>query len=130
MSKILKFLLNDNHSAAIAIVAIALCIAAFYGCESTIPSFENPAKKLTRTELEAEYSYVTAQFAAKFEALDRQDMLKQLIIDQAAVITTPGAFNPAGLIPIALAAVGIGFGLDGRRKALLAAKPPTATPEA
>lgn len=127
MSKILKFICNDNHSAAIGLLIAGIITAVFYGCDSKIGSFADPAKKLTRPELEAEYQYVTAQFAAKFTALDRQDLLRQMVLDQASVITSGGGFNPTGLIPLALAALGIGFGLDGRRKALLATPPPATT---
>lgn len=123
MSKIWKFIVNDNHSATIAIGIAAILFAVFYGCTSKIQSFSEPTKRLSRPELEAEYAYITAQFQAKFAALDRQDLLKQLIIDQATVVTSGGTFNPAGLISIGIAAVAVGYGLDGRRKALLATPP-------
>lgn len=127
MTKILKFVLNDNHSAFIALLIAAAVIVIFYGCQSTVPAYTDPAKKLTRLELEAEYQYVTSQFEAKFAALDRQDMLKQLIIDRLNVVSEQPGFNGWGLLPLVVAAASIGFGLDGRRKALIAQTPPKPT---
>lgn len=113
--KILKFF-NENHMAAIAAVILIVGAIYFYGCESKVTSIENPTKKVTRSELQVESDHLIAQVKVKLQDLDKQDAIRQLISDQAALFATTGTFNPMGLANLAVSIFAVGSALDSRRK--------------
>jgi len=116
MSKIWTFIANDNHSTAIAAVLILLLSFWIYGCQSTVGSIMSPDKQLSRDELQAELDYLLSQAKAKFATLDRQDLIKKTILEQATLFGSTGTFNPTGLLNLAVSVAAIGYGLDKRRK--------------
>lgn len=113
--KILK-LLNDNHAFLIgAIVVLAIGFYG-YGCQSTVKSIIDPENKLTRAELQTEVDYLLSQAQNRFDELDRQDQIKLLIFEQAALFAQTGTINPMGLLTTAVSVVAVGSALDQRRK--------------
>lgn len=107
---------NDNHD---TVIAISICIAIsffVYGCESSVESILNPTVKITRDQLDAEVKTFLATAEANYAALDRQDDLKQMIFEKAALFTQEGSVNPYGILTNFLSVVAVGFGLDQRRK--------------
>ena len=117
MTKILEFL-NDNHHYIIA--GIILLIATFwtYGCESQVSGLLNPNQRISRAELAIEIDYVLAQAELKFMDLDKQDQIKQTIIDLGSTFATTGTLNPTGLLNTAISVAAIAFGLNQRKRRL------------
>lgn len=117
MKKILKFL-NDNHHYIIA--AIILLIACFwtYGCHSQVNSILNPNQRITRDELKIEVDYFMAHAELKFLDLDRQDAVKQALLDLGSTFATTGTINPTGLLNTAISVAAIAFGLNQRKRRL------------
>ena len=115
MLKYLKFL-NDNHWLLI-FGCICLCMFFWlYGCESHVKSILEPEKEITRAELENEVNSIMAIAQTKLSDLDKQDEVRQLILDKAALFATTGTFNPTGLLNLIISIGAIGTTLDSRRK--------------
>ena len=115
MSKILKYL-NDNHWYIIAGCVIFIMILWTYGCESQVESMINPPKLINRAELENELNYLVGLVEVKAEDLNRQDMIKQSLLDAANIIGAGGSINPSGLLNIAATIGAISFGLNRNQK--------------
>ena len=81
MKKALKFL-NENHHYVIAAIILLLACFWTYGCESKVKSVLNPGEKVTRAGLQLELDYLVGQLEIKFATLDRQDELKQTLLDK------------------------------------------------
>lgn len=96
-----------------------------FGCESTVVSMMDPTKKITRAELELESDYLIGRLKCKLNELDKQDEIKQLMIDQANIFATTGTFNPTGLLNTGISIAAIAFGLDRNRKLKIAVKEKT-----
>jgi len=115
LPKRLQFL-NDNHSTAIAVCCLFFAAIWLYGCESTTDSLIDPAKRITRAELKAETYLLTARIAARQKELDVKDSLKNTIVDQAAIFSSTGTFNPMGLLNGIISVIAVGSALDSKRK--------------
>jgi hypothetical protein len=68
-----------------------------------------------RTELQIELNYIVGQAKVREENLDRQDAVKQALLDAANIIGATGTINPSGLINLAASIGAIGFGLSQRQ---------------
>lgn len=115
MEKILKFC-NENHLLVIAAVA---CLGVFFymqGCQSKVPSLYDPLKQVTRSELEAEITSFIAQADAKIGDLDRQDEIRKMLLDKAAIFAASGGLNWQGFLNTGISVIAIGSALDQRRK--------------
>ena len=127
MKPTLKFL-NDNHWYIIAGIVLAGATSLTYGMQSKCPSLLNPQNKVNREELQNEVNYIIGRARAMEKNLDRQDAVKQALLDAANVMGTGGQINPSGLINLAASIGGISFGLTQRQKLKAATvKKPTET---
>ena len=115
MKKLLTAL-NENHWYLIAAAIICALLIWTYGCESQVYSIIDPAKKVTRAELELETDYIIGQARLRLEDLDKQDEIKRLVLEQAAIFGTTGNFNPTGLLNTCISIAAIAFGLDRNKK--------------
>lgn len=115
MTKILKWL-NDQHWYLIAIAVIAVSIFWTYGCESQVRGLINPDQRINRAELQNELDFIIGQARIKAEDLDRQDEIKQALLDAANIMSTTGTINPSGLINLAACIGAISFGLNRNQK--------------
>lgn len=113
--KVLKFL-NDNHWFIIAGMLTIAILLWTYGCESTVQSMLDDNKKVNRTMLTAELNYIIADIENRVADLDKQDEIKQALLDAANVIGTTGSINPSGLLNIAATIGAISFGLNRNQK--------------
>lgn len=109
-------LANGERYQTISVILISTAICFLYSCDSTTMSLRDPNQKVSRYELQAEYDYITAQLLIRTKDLDRQDAIKALITDQAALFAETGTINPAGLITSVIAIFGIGAAVDNIRK--------------
>ena len=115
LKNILKFA-NDNHWYIIAGVLVAAAVTWTFGCQSTCTSLLNDSKKITRSQLQNELNYIVGQAKCYEEDLDKQDAVKQALLDAANVMGATGTINPSGLINLAASIGGISFGLSQRQK--------------
>lgn len=115
MKKILSFL-NEQHWYVIAtVIAIGLFVW-LYGCQSEVASMLDPAKKVSRAELELESDFLIGQIKVKLAALDKQDELKMVLLEQLTIFGTTGTFNPTGLLNALISIGAISFGLNRNQK--------------
>jgi len=108
--------LNEQHWYIIATIVIAVAIFWTYGCESQVTSMLDPNQKVNRMGLQNELNYLVGQVEVKVADLDKQDEIKQALLDAANVIGTTGSINPSGLINLAACIGAIGFGLNRNQK--------------
>jgi len=87
-----------------------------YGCESRYKIIIEPNKKVTRAELENEVNSIMAIAQTKLSDLDKQDEVRQLILDKAALFAQTGTFNPTGQLNLIISIGAIDTTLDSRRK--------------
>ena len=115
MKKLLKFI-NENHHYIIAAAVIIVCSLWTYGCESMTNSILNPNQRINRAELQIEVDYFLAHAQLKVLDLNKQDEIKQRILDLGSIFATTGTINPTGLLNTAIAVAGISFGLNQRKR--------------
>lgn len=115
MKKMLKFL-NDNHQYIVAAAIILIATLWTYGCASQVNSILNPNQRITRAELQIEVDYFLAHAELKTLDLDRQDAIKQSLIDLGSTFATTGTLNPTGLLNTAISIAAVAFGLNQRKR--------------
>lgn len=111
----LRFL-NDNHWYIVAVVILSSAIFWSYGCESKVSSLLDNANLVNRAQLENELQYLIGEANAKIANLNKQDEIKQALLDAANIVGQGGQINPSGLLNIAASVGGIAFGLSQRQK--------------
>ena len=121
MKKILLWL-NEQHWYLIGIAVLVVLIFWTYGCVSTTESLINQNQKITRSELQNELNYLVGLAKAREEDLDRQDSVKQALLDSANIMSQTGSINPSGLINLAATIGAISFGLNRQQKLKAATK--------
>lgn len=124
MKAFLKFA-NDNHWYLIGIVLISIAIFWTYGCESEVESMLDPTKTVNRHMLEAELDYLIADVENKVADLNRQDEIKQALLDSVNILGTTGNINPSGLLNLVATIGAITFGLNRNQKVKALKKNPT-----
>lgn len=118
MTKFLEFLksLNGDTFKIIAVIIIIGFLAWLYGCESKVQSIAHPEIQVNRAELQAEITAFNAQAKAKISNLDKQDEIKAALLNELAVQTNAGTFNPIGLANSILTIGALGIAIDSRKK--------------
>lgn len=111
LKKILKWC-NHNHWYVIGFFVMAATTIYLFGCQSQVPSLLDETKKVGRVELQAELNYLIGKAESRVSELDRQDELKQQIVDAASLVGKAGELNPSGLISIFATLGSVAFGLD------------------
>jgi hypothetical protein len=114
MKAITTFIANHRNLTAGAILSAAFCIYAT-SCESTCRSISDPARKLTRTELQTEIDIYLAAANGRIKELDHKDSVKVALfeqLNQANLLTSP---TPGGIISMVATIAGVGAILDQRR---------------
>lgn len=115
MFKRLKGIIYDKWPLLLsAVVCVVLSIYA-YGCEPKTKSLIDPDKKVTRAELVIEIDALAALSEIGIADLDRQDEVREMIINQALVIAQGGSVNPIGILTTLTAIFGIGAAADDVR---------------
>ncbi len=115
MDKILNWL-NDNHWFIVAAIIVMVACFWTYGCESEVRSLINPNEKVNRMGLLNEVEYIMGQVEVKVADLDKQDEIKQALLDAATVIGSTGQINPSGLLSLVATIGAISFGLNRNQK--------------
>lgn len=97
-----------NHKRIIIVYAVTCGVLLYlYACESRVRSLNNDKRLVTRAELQAELNALIDKAEIRFASLDRQDKLRQIILNNAMVVVQGQPFNPAGLITAVAALYGV-----------------------
>jgi len=115
MTKIWTYI---RHNSGIVIGSAMIPFVLFYAisCQSVVVSGLQPGKKVNREELVAEVDFFLAQAEAKFNDLDRQDLVRDTIFNSVLDLAQGGAVNPAGLMLVIGNVLGLGAVIDNVRK--------------
>jgi hypothetical protein len=120
MFKTVLSFLSENRWYVIAGVILSFAIGCTYGMQSKCPSLVQPGAKINRAQLQNELHYIIGQAKCYEADLDKQDAVKQSLLDAANILSTTGTINPSGLLNLAASIGGISFGLSQRKRALTA----------
>jgi len=115
MQRFLRFC-NENHQYLLAASIIAVLAFWTWGCESECKSLLDDSNKINRLELAAEIEYLARIADSRIADLDKQDEIKQQLLDTANIISTGGQINPSGLINLAATIGAISFGLNRNKQ--------------
>lgn len=126
MKTIVKWI-RHNQGLFIALLIAAILLVWTFGCRSMVSSLIEPAKRVTRDELqleldgecarlEAELDLLSRRAAVKMAELDRQDEIKRKLFEFAAITAQAGTVNPAGVLALTGSILGFGAIVDNRIK--------------
>jgi len=116
LADLIKKLFNHERYQSLAVITVIVLLAIFFGCESKVTSINNPTQKVTRAELQLELDVMIAKCKIGLKKLDRQDELRNLILQQALITASTGTINPLALITSLGTILGIGATVDNVRK--------------
>lgn len=108
----LKNFLNHERYTAIGLLLSVCLIIWITACESKVRSIRYPDHKLTRDQIQAELDSYLAQYDYSIQRLDQQDKIKNLLLENALLVSQGGVFNPYALIPSIAALLGVGATVD------------------
>lgn len=77
-------------------------------CPPTTQSLLEPAKKVTRAELQLELDTLIATAQIRKADLDQQEAIRNIILKNALVMVETGTFSPLGIATALFAFYGIG----------------------
>lgn len=87
---------------------ITLSIILFiYACEPKVPSLNDQKYLVTRSELQVELDNILALAKMRMLSLDKQDAVRNIILQNSLVLLQGQPFNPVGIITGIAAIYGI-----------------------
>ena len=90
--------IRKNHKSIITVsITVVLCIY-LYSCESKVKSLYEPDRLVNRAELQLELDRLMSIAQLRMADLDRQDALRDIIIQNGILLVQGQPFNPIGLI--------------------------------
>lgn len=115
------------------VISLLICIPIgvwFCGCESTTQSLVDPSIRVTRPQLQFEYSAelrrleneledLKSQADLRLQDIARQDEIKAALYNHAVGWASGQPINPVGLLTTLGGVLGIGAVIDNRRKDVL-----------
>ncbi len=100
------------------IISIILCIGfAIYafGCQPETRSLLDPNRKVTANELSGEIEFLLARFESRKQDLEKQQELRNLILQQSFTIAQTGQINPLAIATSFMSLLGLGAVADDVR---------------
>ena len=116
MKKILKFIRHYKGFMVSLVLVLMLCLWTF-GCESRVIS-PRTGQMVTRQELLLEVDYFIKEIELKVADLDKQDELKNGLLNIGIVVAESGvdSINPIGAVMTLASIIGIGLAADNTKK--------------
>lgn len=97
-------------------VNVAIFVITYaYGCEAKTQSLIYPDKKVPISEIVTELELLERKATIAFADLERQDRIRDIVLNQSLIIAQGGAVNPIGVIMSVMAILGLGVGADDIR---------------
>lgn len=88
-----------NHKRTIIMYTVTISVMIYlYACESQVRSLDGSKRFVTRVELQAELDSYLDKVDIRFASLDRQDRLREMIVNNAMLLAQGQPFNPIGLL--------------------------------
>jgi len=107
---------RHNQFLVAAVVLAGVLVFWVYGCDSKTVSPWNPAKTVTRMELQTQVETYNLQVKAAVKDLDKQDLFKQQIVTVGVAVAEAGGISPAG-VGVGVMLLGLaGLSVDNRKK--------------
>lgn len=107
-----------------------LFIAYALGCEPRARSPLDPTQKLTRAELQVQMEYLINQFDLRLHDIDKQEQLRNFILQNALAIGQAGTVNPLSILTTIAAFYGVGSAGNAVRKGVKKITPIPKSPSA
>jgi predicted small lipoprotein YifL len=119
--------IRHYQNTVISILLALLLLVFLIGCQSKAPSMLDPDEQVTKSVLEEEFKFLSAQINAdidmlrieyqkRLEEIARKEQLKAAFSEAAAVMSRSGEMNPIGIVTLILAVLGVGSIADNRKK--------------
>lgn len=90
--------LKKHQSIIISLlVTVGICIY-LTACEPKVKSLNKVNHLVTRAELQVEFDNIIDKFELRMIALDKQERLRELIMQNALLIAQGQPFNPVGIL--------------------------------
>lgn len=115
MTKIWTFI-RHNVGISIGVPLCFLFLFYAYSCQSTVISLVKSDVRITRAQLVLEVDEILASAEAKFDDLDRQDLVRDTVFNSVLNLAQGKAINPIGIILTLAGILGIGAGIDNIKK--------------
>lgn len=90
--------LTDNWPKVIALILLTGFLFWGYSCQPSVQSLIDPAKKVTRPELQIELDTIIATAEFRLADLDQQQQFRDIIFKNAMLMVEGGAVNPLGVL--------------------------------
>jgi len=98
-----------THWQSIMIVLVTIGFVIFmYGCEPKVKSLNHSGQFVTRAELQLELETLMTLAEIRVADLDRQQALRNLILQNALILAAGQPLNPVGILTAVAALYGIG----------------------
>ena len=91
-------LVKKNHRGIITIVVSVLVVVYFQACQTTTQSLTDSTKRVSRAELQLELDTLIKKAEIGVADLDRQDAIKELILQNALMLASGGSLNIVGVL--------------------------------
>lgn len=109
-------LIKHNQSLVIGLALSLGVVVWAYGCQTTAVSILHPPTRVSREELHLEVDTFLAQAKLRFEAMDKEDMVKSTIFNASIEFLRGSTVNPVGVAITLGNIIGLGAIIDNRRK--------------
>ena len=97
------------------VVAAGFCIGFSiyaFGCQPETTSLLDPKEKVTANELATEMEFLLARFENRKNDIEKQQALRNFILNQTFTIAQTGAINPLAIATSFMSLLGIGAMAD------------------
>jgi len=102
--------LKKNLTVIVTALVTFGVIIFVYGCEPKVPSLNNKEYLVSRAELQIELDNIMAIAKMRMLSLDKQDALRNIIMQNSLLLVQGQPFNPVGIITGIAAIYGIAAG--------------------
>lgn len=122
--------LKQHWPHVLSLSLAVLFIAYALGCEPRARSPLDPTQKLTRAELQVQMEYLIQQFDLRIHDIEKQEQLRNFILQNALAIGQAGTVNPLSILTTIAAFYGVGSAANAGRKAIAKVGPIPKSPSA
>lgn len=121
-SRILKWIDYNRwlFTSVVMFVIITSVVLSTIGCQSTTMGLDGTKvnRSTFNTQVESQIAVLNAKIESGYVELDRQDEIKQRLVDTASMLATggiEGTLNPLTLIPTGVGLAGLLLGLGANK---------------
>ena len=109
-------LIKSNIGQSIAVLIASCLVLWLFGCQPKTESLNGSKILVNRTQLENELDHILSVAELRFQELDQQDRMRQIIFDSAIIMAQSGKVSPLGILTTLGAIFGAGATVDNVAK--------------